>query len=245
MTNDKENLIEKYFEKQLSEVEKSTFDELINSDSKFKEAFLFEQQLRQAVHLKERKALKNTLQSFENKKETKMVSMKKWYWVGAASVAFLLALSWFLTAKNTSNSDLYAAYYQAYPNVIAPSVRGENGVNDEKKKAFELYEAEKFEEAAQLFNNLGKTETNEFAAFYEGQCYMALGKNEKAIEVFSNAILTDDVFPFDTQRKWYLALIYLKMGKKDDAQLMLEILTNYDNVQSAKAKELLEKLEKK
>lgn len=243
MTNEKEILIEKYFENQFSASEKEQFSELLKTDLAFKERLEFEQSVKKALHLKERKTLKNTLQGFENKKETKMISLKSWYWAGAASVAILFAFTWFLTSKKPSDADLYASYYQAYPNVVAPLVRGENEVSGEKKKAFELYEAEKFEEAAQLFKNLGKSETNEFAAFYEGQCYMALGKNEKAIEVFSNAILTDDVYPFDTQRKWYLALIYLKVGKKEDARMMLEILTNYENVQSVKANELLKKLE--
>ncbi|MCU0323821.1 MAG: tetratricopeptide repeat protein [Spirosomaceae bacterium] len=244
MSTEHELLIEKYFENSLTEAEKTQFEILVNSNTEFRDAVGFEKNLKSAIHKKERYELKNQLKSFEKKQETKIVAMPRWLWLAAASVIIVGATLWIFVFKTSSNEDLFTQNFQVYPNVIAPSVRGSSTVEGDKKLAFELYEQEKFREAIGVFEKISKETKDEYPVFYVGQCYMALGEYQKAISILSGAVLTDEKFPFDTQRKWYLALAYLKMGDKENAKLILELLTNYENIQNQKATELLEKLEK-
>ncbi|MFN3851348.1 MAG: tetratricopeptide repeat protein [Spirosomataceae bacterium] len=244
MSTEHELLIEKYFENNLTESEKAQFEVLINSNATFKDAVEFEKNLKNAIHHKERNELKNQLKSIEKKQETKVVAMPRWIWLAAASVIIVGAALWLFIFKTPTNEDLFAQNFQVYPNVIAPSVRGTSTTDGDKKLAFELYEQEKYKEAIEIFEKTAKETKEEYPAFYVGQCYMALGDYQKAISSFSGAVLTDEKFPFDTQRKWYLALAYLKIGDKENAKLILELLTNYENVQTQKATELLEKLDK-
>lgn len=242
MSTEHELLIEKYFENNLTEAEKAQFEVLLNSNIEFKDAVKFEKNLKSAIHKKERNELKKQLKSFEKKQETKVVTMPRLLWIAAASIVVVGASLWFFTFKTPSNEDLFTQNFQVYPNVIAPSVRGTSTTEGDKKLAFEFYEQEKYKEAVGVFEKIAKETNEEYPAFYVGQCYMALGDYQKAISSFSGAVLTDEKFPFDTQRKWYLALAYLKIGDKENAKLILELLTNYENVQTQKATELLENL---
>jgi hypothetical protein len=242
MSLDKDLLIEKYFEKLLSEEEKLLFESYLANDEDFKKTFEFEKNIKNSLHFLERDALKNRLKSFEEKPQSKTVSLKKWYWMSAGAAVMAIGLFLWLSFENQANSqELYLSYYQSYPNVVSPVVRGKN-TQDEKTKAFEIYEQEKYKEASTLFRQLYEKTKAEYALFYESQCYFALDDTKQGIELLENATFTDEKYPFRTQQQWYLALGYLKLGQVEKAKKYLQVLINYNNIQKQKAEELLKSL---
>lgn len=244
MNSDKEILIEKYFEGQLSETEKQVFDEALKNDADFKATFTFEKEVKDGIHLNERKALKNMLRSFEEKPKAKVFSFRNWVWLGAAAVLVIGFFIWLPFGNQPNSDELYLSYYQAYPNVVAPIVRGEN-IQDEKNKAFEAYEQEKFEISQTLFHEIFKKTKDEYAVFYEAQSYFALGETQKGIQLLENSNFSDGKYPFKTQQNWYLALGYLKLKDFEKAKQNLNALTIYDNPQQESARKLLESLSEK
>jgi hypothetical protein len=241
MNTDKEILLEKYFEGQLSTDEKQLFDEALKNDEDFKTAFEFEKDVKDGIHLLERDSLKKMLKGFEEKPQKKVIHLRNWLWLGAAAM-LTIGISLWLSFDNQANSDeLYLSYYQTYPNVVAPIVRGEN-IQDEKHKAFEAYEQEKYQLASTLFHQIFEKAKEEYAVFYEAQSYFGLGKTQKGIQLLENFNFSDGRYPFKTQQQWYLALGYLKLKNLEKAKQYLQALTVYDNPQKENAIALLESL---
>ena len=138
---DNEKLINKYFEDTLTSEEQLMFNSMLESDTAFAEQLTFEKQVRAAIHLHERFKLKQKLQAFENQ-QFKTKSLKK-IWLVAASLLFILTSYWVYSLSSKNTEKIFANYYQAYPNTLAPIVRGVEQVDSLQFVAFELYEAKK------------------------------------------------------------------------------------------------------
>lgn len=233
----KEELIEKYFEKNLSPAESAEFEALLQSDTNFKATFDFELQLKKAIHAAERAKIKAQLQQVEKNRFAKDFKIA-WYWAVAATVVITIG-SYFMFFKKANPQELYVDNYQVFPNAVAPSVRDGNETNTDSSSAFKYYDAEKYLEAAGMFSEIFEKNQAEYALFYQIQCYLALGDTQKAIDLLLNASFTDGKVPYNTLQKWYLAMAYLKQNEIETAKLYLELLTNYENIQKQKAEQLL------
>ena len=242
MSTDKEILIEKYFEGQLSANEKQLFDETFKNDGDFKTTFEFEQNVKDGIHLLERNSLKKMLKGFEEKPQTKIIPFRNWLWLGAAAMLVMGISLWLFLGNQANSEELYMSYYQTYPNVVAPIVRGESTPQDEKQKAFEAYEQEKYPIAQTLFHQIFEKTKEEYALFYESQSYFASGETQKGIDLLENFKFTDDKYPFKTQQQWYLALGYLKLKEVEKAKKYLQMLVIYENIQKENARKLLSRL---
>lgn len=241
MSIENKKLIEKYFENQLSKDEKLIFEEKIINDEGFSKAFEFERNVKKSIHLTEREALKVMLKGFDKKPHRRVISFRNWYWLSAAAMIILGVLFWLSTENKPSIEDLYLSYYQNYPNVVEPIVRGEGNQGD-KNEAFEAYEQEKYQKSKVLFHNIFDKTKAEYALFYESQSYFALGETQKGIDILENASFTDNKYQFKTQQKWYLALAYLKLNKIENAKKYLYILAKSENIQQENASNLLKLL---
>lgn len=240
MSSDKEILIEKYFEKLLSDDEKQLFEDALKNDEEFKTSFEFEKNVKDGIHFMERDSLKKMLKGFEEKPQYKIIPFRNWLLLGAATVVMVISL-WLFLRNQASSEELYLSYYQSYPNIVAPIVRGEN-TQDEKQGAFEAYEEEKYQIAQTLFHQIFEKTKQEYALFYESQSYLASGETQKAIQLLESFDFSDEKYPFKTQKRWYLALGYLKLEEFEKAKQNLQILVSYENIQKENAGKLLEKL---
>ncbi len=240
MSSDKEILIEKYFEKLLSDDEKQLFEDALKNDEEFKTSFEFEKNVKDGIHFLERDSLKKMLKGFEEKPQNKIIPFRNWLLLGAATVVMVISL-WLFLGNQASSEELYLSYYQSYPNIVAPIVRGEN-TQDEKQGAFEAYEEEKYQIAQTLFHQIFEKTKQEYALFYESQSYLASGETQKAIQLLESFDFSDEKYPFKTQKRWYLALGYLKLEEFEKAKQNLQILVSYENIQKENAGKLLEKL---
>jgi hypothetical protein len=233
---EKETLINHYFEKLLSVEEQKQFDLLMESDVDFAKEVAFQKSLKKAITLNERAELKRKLTSFEPKK-AKVKSFKIWY---AAASLFLIAGLGFYFSQN-SNTAIYEEFYQSYPNVVAPTVRGEQK-EDIKSEAFYEYDSGNYEKSLALFSAIYESEKDDYALFYKALSQMELQKTNDAINTFKQFDLNKNN-AFTPFVKWYLALAYLKDNQKENAMQLLKSLSENENPQQEMAQKLLTELD--
>lgn len=234
---DKEELLERYFERQLSVDEQKIFQNYLDSDASFAEEFSFQKNVKQAITLNERTELKQKLQSFEHSKKAKSSSLK---WLVAASIVILLGGGFWFINQSPNTIDLYNEYYQSYPNVVAPTVRGENKT-DLKSMAFYEYDSRNYQKAYELFSNLYVTNKEDYALFYSSLSLIELDKPKEAIALMDAFDLNKNN-RFTPFFKWYKSLSYLKIGEKEKAIELLQSLSENQNPQQAQARKLLDDL---
>ncbi|UGS22901.1 tetratricopeptide repeat protein [Flavobacterium channae] len=237
---DKDILLNNYFEGILSEKEKQQFDELLANDSEFKTEFEFQKKAKVAVALSERQKLKNQLKEIENSRKLKN-NNKTWLSI-AASIVVVLSLGFiFFWNSSTTNDDLYADFYETFPNIEAPTTRGENNLNI-KSEAFYAYDSKDYKKATELFSEIYKVEKTDYAIFYIGLSEMELNEHKKAINTFS-LFEGDSNNNFYYYVKWYKALCYLKENDIENSKKLLNEVVKTVNPFQSKSKELLSKLD--
>lgn len=228
--------IDKYFEGSLTPEERQEFEFLLRSDDELADNFAYQKQLKKAITLNERTDLKKKLQEFESE-TLKPKSFKVWYAV--ASIVLLCCLGYYFAI--TSTNGLYDDYYQTYPNVVAPTVRGESS-EDLTSKAFYSYDAGNYKQSAELFSSIYDTTHEDYALLYKGISLMELKEHQQAIAVF-NQFEDSKQSRFTPFVKWYKALSYLKIENKEESISLLKDLSNIKNPQQELAKQLLAELE--
>ena len=231
-----EALIYKYFEQQLSEEEKVLFASLLQNDAAFAKEVEYQKNVKKAITLNEREAIKQKLKSYEAKPKFRTA-----YWLSAAVVIlFLGGLTWF-QLQPSSPEKLFQEYYKSYPNVVAPTVRGESERNL-KSDAFYEYDSGNYEKSLALFSKIYTDEGVDYALFYKAMSLLELKRYSEAIASFDEFKTTDNN-AFSPFVKWYKALSYLKLNEKEKAVELLKELSEKENPQQSKAKELLDALE--
>lgn len=237
MENDE--LIHKYFEQQLSDEEKVVFESLLQNDSVFAKEVAYQKNVKKAITLNEREALKQTLQSFESNKKQPKKTYQFWS-IAAVFLLFFGGLAWFQFMQD-SPEKLYQEYYQSYPNVVAPAVRGDKARNI-KSEAFYEYDSENYEKSLELFSKIYTDEAVDYALFYQAMSLMELERHQEAIALFEK-FETSYQTTFTPFVQWYKALSYLKIKDKEKAISLLKELSKNENPQQQMAKNLVAELE--
>jgi len=244
---DKEQLLYRYFSNDLAPEQEEQFNELLATDSEFKEQFNFENDLQKVIRNKNAKELKRKLVDFErdisqNTPVRTLPRRKFQNWAIAASVALLVGLGWFgyNNFLVTDYEDLYNDNFQLYPNTVYAITRGDT-VESLERKAFAAYEYGDFEAALADFNKIADTDKQPYLDFYKAQSYLHLGNLVEAKDLFEKTISEDTQFAAESH--WYLALAYLKEKDKANAALHLKQLISEYDYNTEKASELLDELE--
>ncbi len=244
---EKEQLLYRYFSNDLAPEQEKQFNELLATDSEFKEQFDFEKDLQKVIHNKNAKELKSKLVGFERdiSQDTPVRTLlrrKTQNWAIAASVALLVGLGWFGYNNFfiTDYEDLYDNNFQEYPNTVYAITRGDT-VESLERKAFAAYEFGDFAAALADFNKIPDADKQPYLDFYKAQSYLQLGKLAEAKALFEKTISEDTQFAAESH--WYLALAYLKEKDKANATLHLKQLISEYDYNTEKANELLDELE--
>ncbi|UPQ80786.1 tetratricopeptide repeat protein [Flavobacterium azooxidireducens] len=234
-----EELLNKYFEQRLSDEEKVVFESLLQNDSEFAKEVAYQKNVKKAITLNERETLKQTLQSFESNKNQPKKTYQFWS-IAAVFLLFFGGLAWFQFMQD-SPEKLYKEYYQSYPNVVAPAVRGDNDRNI-KSDAFYEYDSGNYQKSLELFSKIYADEEVDYALFYQAMSLIELKRYPEAIALFET-FETSDQNAFSPFVKWYKALSYLKTNEKEKAIQLLKELSEKENPQQQMAKNLLAELE--
>jgi len=240
---DKEELINGYFERTLSQDQLEEVNRLLETDSEFASEFEFLKELQVSLKKEERQDIKAMFSDLVDEKATpkpKVFQLRPW--LAAASVALLVGLgSWFLffNTPDLNTADLYAANFTPYDNVVHPIERG-NQLEDLKTKAFTAYENKEYPEALELFKELYTKQNDSYIDFYSAMILMQLNKQEEAIPLLEGYIEKEG--ELKDRASWYLALAYLKVEDIDRSKEQLNALVKDNGFKAESAAKLLDDL---
>ena len=220
-----EELIDAYFEGKLTAEEQAMFDARLERDAPFRQEVLFHQQVRAATALNEREAWKEKMQGWEAQlpplAKPAVRQMRWWYMAAAASlIAFVVAsVIWFAAPDGEK---LYAAYFTAYPNTVAPTVRSATTDNAESK-AFYAYDNEDYAAADSLFKKAYRIAPQPHFLFYRAVSLMQLKNFSAAATLLQQEEVKKDS-RFGKAAAWYLSLCYLPLQQQEKAIPLLQSL---------------------
>lgn len=219
---DQEELINLYLEGRLSSEDRAIFEKLLDDQPEYRQLLEEQRKIKIAVTLEERQSLRDFLQEVDQQtpKVEKSRSLKSWLLTGVAACVIVLAGFFIWTNLSLSPGEkLYKAFYETYPNLVAPTVRSES-VASLKTDAFLAFDNQDYEKAAVLFENLSQEPNSEYAIFYLGICLLELERPEKAIPLFQQVSESAEN-PDKTTAEWYEALGYLKLDKLEEAKALI------------------------
>lgn len=165
--------------------------------------------------------------------------------IGLAASILLLAMAVFLFSNTQSDQKLFTSYFEPMPSAVANTgvSRGEAAAANPKATAFEAYEAGDFQKAIPNFRTyLERNPQDKESRFYFGLALLGDGYSNEAIEILKEVNLQPPKPGYKDASSWYLALAYLQLEQRQDAESILSTLeqgnSNYSNI----AKQLLEDL---
>lgn len=232
-----EALITGYFEGTLSTEQRQAFAQLLETDADFAREVEFQREVRQAIMLSERAQLKQLLRNHAQKKHNTAPRLR--WWIGAAAAVLLIVGggTW-LWLRTSSAPALYAEYYQAYPNTVMPTVRGESSESTEQA-AFQSYDQEDYVKAEELFGKLYRNTGDADALLYQGVSLLELRRFADADSVLARYPADK---PLHDYANWYRALALLRLGERENAHGLLQGLAEGTTPLSQTARELLSQL---
>jgi hypothetical protein len=244
------SLIQSYLDRSLLESEKEKLEKRLKEEPLLKNMYIEQQQLISGIryaHLKQKleqlRSLETSLPAIKDlPQQGKQVFLQR-YWkplAVAASISIIVVTFIFLN-RSEDPAELYASYFEPYPNIFEPIVRGENDVVNKRSTAFQAYESGDYVQAASLFSELLKEKKEPGMLLLLGNANLILNNTKEARNNFITLI--NDFEEYDLQGKWYLGLSYLKEGDVKSAQLIMRELSNSEYSYAGKAKELLKKAE--
>ena len=237
---DYEVLIEKYLKGTLNEKEQAEFDTLRGSDKAFDQEVIFHENLRDVLAA-ENDPVRTMVEEFESEYSSKSSSKGPWkQLLVAASIFAVLGLAVFYNlTQPISSSELYENYFERYPNVVKPMVRGAE--KDAADAAFEAYENGRHEEALAQFSELYESEGTAYYLLYMANSQMELEHPDEAIKLLDDFIMTKDSMA--NRAGWFKALAYLQLDDQEQAKSELKKVIEEKAVYADRAEELLAELE--
>ncbi len=234
-------LIEKYFENNLTPEEQFLFDEKLKNDADFKSELEFHSELKNAITVSERAKIKAQIKGFESSKKDniKVFNLRKLMTYAAVFLVVISIGIFFILNQKTDSNQLYASNFEPYPNIEVSNLRS-NSENSLENEAFTAYDLENYKLAHELFTELLETESKDYLHFYNAMCTMQLENFDLAINELSTVNENDS--KYYEKAIWFKELIYLKLNKKKDTKILLEELVNHYSFKKEEAKQLLSKL---
>lgn len=239
---ERETLLEKYIQGELTEKEWREFDALLKEDSDFKSDVDFHTDLKRVAEAEDDDYFKEMLSDFEAQARTEN-SIKKRFptkWLVAASIALIAGLAYFFTVDSSaSTQDLFVSNFEPYRNVVHPIVRGEEG-QTKKTNAFAAYQTGDYETALPLLDELYTNTKEPYYLFYRANALIELNRAKEAVPLLQQHLKTNDTLVKNSP--WYLAMAYLQLDDKENAIKMLQEVIKNGKYKVEEAQKLLDAL---
>ena len=239
------DLIEKYLMNDMSVGEQKEFERLLSTDADLKKEFLFRKEINEAILEDDIMNLRNNLEEIteeDNKHNLYLfIQNRRKLLTIAATIIILISVSvTLLFPFRKSPEQLFLSYYKTYPafaNIRSSENNNESEINLEK--AFSFYENNDYIQASDYFVKvLNKDSNNAMAQFYLSVCELENKNLIDSEEYLINLILKKDHI-FWEQAHWYLAMVYLKQSKTENAKSIFEDIIEENVVYETKAKRII------
>jgi tetratricopeptide (TPR) repeat protein len=242
--------IEKYLANDLSDSERAAFEAQMKTDSVLAEEVALHRDVLIGLEAHFNNKLKHSLQDIELelRQEEKQkpapvfrLNSRMIMAIAASFVVLLVAAYLLFNAVAPSNQELFATYYQPYPNIVSPIQRSEMPVAVNQGMLY--YENGQFEVAIDEFSQqLAKDPANTTLLFYRGVSQLSLENPRAALTDLQQVVQLQDA-RFTHPAQWYISLAQLKLGNTAEASATLRQVAQSDSGYSQKAQQLLDDLD--
>jgi len=179
----------------------------------------------------------NYFNSLDTEEEKNIIKIKKI--ILNITVAIFLFFSIFKVLDPSEKIDLYQ---QNYKPLLNTSFIYRSSVNKHQdfQTAIDFYLSGNYDKADVIFNKQLEHNTTPELLLYSGLNKMAKNNFNLAIDLFNKLLYISDNYTIETQ--WYLALCYIKIGQKEKAKNIIEVLSVTDGIYKKKAQNILKNL---
>ncbi len=239
-TEDKDMLIQKYLEGDISSEEYELIEEMKRRDEAFAKELTDYQKILTGMQGLSMDRFKQELQNWEKAHQAKQgtldsqqlsFSFRKYYRIAGIILLLLIGSLAILIIQKPSRptpEELYKEYYEPYEDLI---IDHEKDVADTQQQLYlgmDAYKQEKYDQAMMYLQNYVQQYPDELSPYlYLGIAYMEVEDMSQAIQKFQKLTTSPEL---GQQAQWYMALAYLKEGKIEKS---IEILKNIVDIQSA------------
>ena len=221
----------------LSEEEEQAFDARLSTDEDFSKEYQEYKELAEVLIVQEGEELKKqltTLSSAPSKSEPV-------WWKAAAVVAVLIGV--FAVYQWAPEEDPFQNYFDPYPNVIAPTTRGQDSPDSILQKAFSKYDSADYQGASVLFEEVLKQDPSDSVQFYWAMSLLNAEQNQEAQLVLKELVEEFPQNDFKAETLWYYGLVLLKNEETEEAKDAFRRVLDYPGTFKKKeAQELLAQL---
>lgn len=200
-------IIEQYWEGALSPSEKNIFQKRLENEPKFKRANKEYNLLVGGIEAYGRQETLAFLKELDKKlpqiKKPRIISIQQQKWFAAAAVVLILLSTGLFNMQQSSATDIYEAYHQAYPPLVNNTVRGSNKHENTTSEAYAAYSAGDYKKAIRLFDQAA-AQNNYTDLFYKANALLEDNQTQKALENFHTVYQHSEIFRSQTQ--WYSTL---------------------------------------
>src|SRR5690606_12533368 len=235
------DLVERYFDNELSEGESALVDKRLKTDAEFKAIFDRERALIRSIRAaglsRDLQLLKEIERGISAANRGNVRSIQPWYYAAAAAVVLIVVATVWLFPNGETPDELFNDYFTPVSNTFSPALRGDT---PSQPQAFMYYDQGDYATAASLFGEMLAEKADPDVLLLSANANLAAGNTIVAEE--NLLTLIRDFDDYDTPAKWYLGLCYLKQGNVDKARAVLEELGQREVFYTGQAKELLQKV---
>ncbi|WP_108801772.1 M48 family metallopeptidase [Aquimarina sp. Aq107] len=266
MSLEEDILIEQFLRDELSEEDRIDFLNRVETDDEFKKSYLLEKQLfeglndknwsyytkKQTKEIEEYDTLFSDSKTQEIKENIEKASFQYQNRTNrniftlssiAAVVVVIITFSIFFFNSSVTTEELYTEYImkEKLPSLVN---RGANVEENNLVEAESDFKSKKYERAIiYLDKALEEDKKNSLLYLYKAISHTELKEYNKAQEILNTLIDSDLV---DGEKGyWFKSLVFLKSDRMDEAIKNLETIVQDSLYNQSKAKELLNKLNKK
>jgi tetratricopeptide (TPR) repeat protein len=235
--------IERYLSGQMEGIEKADFENEMKNNPVLKEQVELDKTLVEQIkyHAFVEKQILHGKGELKRRKNLKLTAYTVLSLAAVFFILFFIPGIW----QQNNYEELFASAYQVYPNDYLPvdaNFRGDARIDSLELAAMTAYENKDFLNAESKLKEILQTGENHELRFFLAMSQLENAKPDDAIESLQALYSLSENFKYYEQTRWYLALAYLKIQRKDEAKRLLNELSEIKGYYWDKAKVLKEKM---
>lgn len=238
-SQERNRLIRKFLDQKLSREEHILFEKKIQEEDFAREV------AQESVRRSSRAKLRSELKDIHQEVIVSPLRRRRVLTLGIAfGLLILLAFSYaYFSQRSSTNAPTFAAYFQPYPNVFEHR-NAQLATPQSLQQALQAYDDQEYKKAIALFQPLMEEATYDGShlPFYYALSLLADHQATAAVPLLQKMVSGSSPM-LRAESRWYLALAYLQLDLRMDAQSILENIQADPSAYKAKeARQLLKLL---